>query len=98
RARACTASRLLVLARGSGPGDAELHRMKCAPRCFIADGQRQGDDAARVAGIEDAVVEEESRRVEGVGLALEGGDDLLLERRELRFFDRLAFSRRAFAH
>src|SRR5438046_3436541 len=78
-----------VAARRSGPGDAELHRMKCAPRGLVADRQRQGDDAARVARIDDAVVEQQSRRVEGVGLVLERGDDLLFERRELSFVDRL---------
>src|SRR6187399_1203923 len=85
-------------ARRSGPGDAELHRMKGAPRRLVADGQRQGDHAARVARVDDAVVEQQSRRVEGVGLALESGDDLVLERCEFRFVDSLALSRRAIAH
>src|ERR1700712_3891045 len=57
---------------GSGPRDAELHRMKAAPRRLVADGECEGEDAARVARVDDAVVEDEAGGVEGVGLALEG--------------------------
>ena len=58
--------------RRSRPGDAELHRVKGAPRRLVADREREGDDAARVARVDEAVVEEQARGVEGVGLALEG--------------------------
>src|SRR5664279_4173230 len=81
-----------VACGGSRPGDAELHRVKCALRRLGADRQGVGDDAAGVARIDDAVVEEESRRVEGIGLALEGGDDLVLQRREPGLVDRLVLS------
>src|SRR5450631_1108886 len=72
----CMAAPVVAMRRDSRPGDAELHRSKCAPRRFVADGEGEGDDAARVARVDDAVVEQQARGVEGVGLALEGGADL----------------------
>src|SRR6478735_10281599 len=78
--------------------DAELHRLECAPLRLVADGEAEREHAARVARIDQAVVEETAGGVERVALALEGGDDLSLERGEPGLVDRLALSRRAVAH
>src|SRR3954471_12244299 len=72
----CMSWPLFVVARrGSWPGDAELHRVKGASCRLVADRERERDDAARVARVDQAVVEEQARGVEGVGLALEGRRD-----------------------
>src|SRR6186713_3350118 len=86
----CMAFRLPTASLGAG--DAELHRAQCAPCRLVADGEAEGEHAAGVARVDQAVVEEAARGVEGVALALEGGDDLRPERRELRLVDRLALS------
>ena len=70
----------------------------CAAAASSQMASAEREHAARVARVDHAVVEQQARGVEGVGLALEGGDDLRLQRRELRLVDRLALSRRAFAH
>src|SRR6478752_1198934 len=70
----------IVAQLGSGPGDAELHRRQRASCRLVTDRECEGDDAARVARVDQAVVEQEPRGVEGVGLAFEGSPDLGLQR------------------
>src|SRR5690349_2112782 len=88
----------MCLSRLSRPRDAELHRPQRPPRRFVAHREGEGDDAASVARVDDAVVEEQARGVERARLALEAGDDLRLQRGEARLVDRLALACRAIAH
>ena len=85
--------------RRSGPGDAELHRPKCAPRRLVADGEAEGEHAAGVARVDQAVVEEHGprcgRRRSG---ARRWRRSSPVSAASLRLVDRLALARRAFAH
>ena len=44
--------------RRSRAGDAELHRLECAPPRLVADGEAEREHAARVARVDQAVVEQ----------------------------------------
>src|SRR6478609_1551701 len=68
----------------SRPRDAELHRAKRPSRCLVTDGEGEGEDAAGVARVDDAVVEHQPRGVERARLALEVRDDLRFQRAEPR--------------
>src|SRR4051812_35567584 len=46
-------------------GDAELHRLKCAPLRLVADREAEGEHVTGVARVDQAVVEQAAGGVEG---------------------------------